>query len=74
MYNKLLHSKCITFASKSKGGNLKKQFNMRIDEEIILKMTKLAEENERTTTQEITYALKMYIKKWEENNGKIINI
>lgn len=50
---------------------MKKQFNMRIDEEILIKMSNIAEENERTLSQEISYTLKQRIKVWEIEHGEI---
>lgn len=41
------------------------------DKEIIKKIKFIAKENERSTTQEVIYAIKQTIKKYEAENGEI---
>lgn len=49
----------------------KPQFVIRADQEILDKIAYIAEENERSTTQEIVYLIKQRIKQWESENGTI---
>ena len=41
------------------------------DKEIIEKIKFIAKENERSATQEVVYAIKQTIKKYEAENGEI---
>lgn len=50
---------------------MKKQFNFRIEEDLLIKIQKIAEEEERTVTQEITMLIRKYILKYELENGEI---
>lgn len=49
----------------------KPQFVIRTDKEILEKIAIIAEENERSTTQEIVYLIKQRIKQWENEYGEI---
>lgn len=50
----------------------KPQFMIRTDKEIIDKITYIAQQNERSTTQEIVYLIKKEIKSYEKEHGTII--
>lgn len=50
----------------------KPQFVIRADKEILEKISYIAKENERNTTQEIVYLIKQRIKAYEQENGEII--
>lgn len=47
------------------------QFVIRTDKETIEKIKYIANENERSATQEIVYMIKQRIKSYEAINGKI---
>lgn len=47
------------------------QFVIRTDKETLDKIKYIAEENERSTTQEIVYMIKQRIKAYESINGEI---
>ena len=49
----------------------KPQFVIRTDQEVIDKISYIAKENERSTTQEIVFLIKQRIKEYEKNNGNI---
>ena len=49
----------------------KPQFVIRTEQEIIDKITAIAKENERSTTQEIVYLIKQRIKDYEQAHGTI---
>lgn len=49
----------------------KPQFVIRADKDIFEKIAYIAEENERSTTQEIVYLIKQRIKAWELEHGEI---
>lgn len=49
----------------------KPQFVIRTEKEIIEKIGYIAEENERSTTQEIVYLIKKRIREYEDQNGSI---
>lgn len=51
---------------------MKKQFNFRIDEDLLIKIQYISDEEERTVSQEITYILRKYILKYEKENGEIV--
>ena len=51
----------------------KSKFMIYLEEETLKKIKFLAEENERSTTQEIVYLVKQEIKKYEEEHGSINN-
>lgn len=50
----------------------KPRFTLRADEETLQKIAHIATQHERSTTQEITYIIKDYIKKYEAEHGPII--
>lgn len=49
----------------------KPQFLIRTEQEVIDKITYIAKQNERSTTQEIVYRIKQTIKDYEEDHGEI---
>lgn len=49
----------------------KPQFVIRANQETIDKITYIAKQNERSTTQEIVYLIKKRIKEYEQENGVI---
>lgn len=49
----------------------KPQFVIRTDENIIKKIKYIAEQNERSATQEIVYIIKKEINNFEKENGEI---
>lgn len=49
----------------------KPQFVIRTDLETLEKIAYIANENERSTTQEIVYGIKQTIKKYESEHGEI---
>lgn len=49
----------------------KPQFLIRTEQEILDKIAYIAEENERSSTQEIVYLMKKRIKEYEEKFGEI---
>ena len=49
----------------------KPQFNIRADKEILEKIAYIAEQNERSATQEIVYMIKKRIEAYEAQNGEI---
>lgn len=49
----------------------KPQFVIRTEQEILDKISYIAKENERSTTQEIVYLIKQRIKDFETQNGNI---
>lgn len=49
----------------------KPQFVIRADREVLDKIAIIAEENERSATQEIVYLIKQRIKTWELEHGEI---
>lgn len=51
---------------------MKKQFNFRIDEDLLKKLQIIAEEEERTISQEITLLIRKYILKYELEHGEIV--
>lgn len=64
--------KCIAFSISCKGeASMKKQYNFRIEEDLLYKLNIIARENERTATQEITLLIRKYILKYELEHGKI---
>lgn len=50
---------------------MKKQFNFRIDQDLIDKLNIIARENERNTSQELTLLIRKYILKYELEHGEI---
>lgn len=50
----------------------KPQFVIRADQRIIDKIKYIAEQNERSATQEIVYLIKKEIEAYEKERGKII--
>lgn len=49
----------------------KKQYNFRLDENLMLKFQYISEEEERTLTQELSFIIKSYIKDYEKIHGEI---
>ena len=49
----------------------KPQFVIRTEQEIIDKISYIAKERERSTTQEIVFLIKQEIKKYESEHGEI---
>ncbi|WP_082431288.1 Arc family DNA-binding protein [[Clostridium] symbiosum] len=49
----------------------KPQFVIRADKEVLEKIAIIADENERSATQEIVYLIKQRIKSWEIEHGEI---
>lgn len=49
----------------------KPQFVIRTEKEILEKISHIANENERSTTQEIVYLIKNRIKEYEAEHGEI---
>lgn len=49
----------------------KRQFTLRLQEEIFLKVKALADIDRRSIAMEIEYILKQYISEYEKNNGPI---
>lgn len=50
---------------------MKKQFNFRIPVDVLEKIQFIAESEERSTSQEITFILRAYIKEYEKNHEEI---
>lgn len=49
----------------------KPRFTVRTEQEVLDKIGYIAEQNERTTTQEIVFLIKQRIAKYERENGEI---
>lgn len=49
----------------------KPRFTVRAEQEVLDKIGYIAEQNERTTTQEIVFLIKQRISQYEQENGKI---
>ena len=49
----------------------KPQFVIRADQEVLKKIAYIAQENERSSTQEIVYLIKQRIKSYEAEHGEI---
>lgn len=49
----------------------KKQYNFRLDENMMYKFQYISEEEERTLTQELAFIIKSYIKEYEKSHGEI---
>lgn len=49
------------------------RITLRIEQEYIDKLKIIAEANERSLNQEITYTLKQKVKEYEETHGRINN-
>lgn len=47
------------------------RLTVRMEQEIIDKINKIAEEENRSTNQQITYIIKKYIENYEKEHGKI---
>ena len=54
------------------GKNLQKLYSFRTDEELIQKLNIISNEHSRTRNKEIEYALKLYVKEYEQKYGEII--
>lgn len=50
---------------------MKIQYNFRVDKEIIEKFKFIAEQDERTVSQQLTLLMKKEIKHYEDENGHI---
>lgn len=53
------------------GKNLQKLYSFRTDETLIQKLNIISKEHSRTRNKEIEYALKLYVKNYEKENGEI---
>lgn len=53
------------------GKNLQKLYSFRTDETLIKKLNIISKEHSRTRNKEIEYALKLYVKNYEKENGEI---
>lgn len=53
------------------GKNLQKLYSFRTSDEVIEKLNIIAENHSRTRNKEIEFALKQYIKKYENEEGEI---
>lgn len=51
------------------GKNLQKLYSFRTDETLIQKLKIISREHTRTRNKEIEYALKLYVKDYEEKYG-----
>ena len=49
----------------------KPQFVIRTEKDVLEKISYIANENERSTTQEIVFLIKQRIKKYESEHGEI---
>ena len=47
------------------------RITLRMDQEFIDKINKIAERENRSTNQQITYIIKKYIEQYEQKNGRI---
>ncbi|MBD5488357.1 MAG: Arc family DNA-binding protein [Lachnospiraceae bacterium] len=47
------------------------RITLRMDQEFINKINKIAESENRSTNQQITYIIKKYIEQYEQENGRI---
>lgn len=54
------------------GKNLQKLYSFRTSDDVIEKLNIIAENHSRTRNKEIEFALKQYIKKYENEEGEII--
>lgn len=54
------------------GKNLQKLYSFRTDETLIQKLNIISNEHSRTRNKEIEYALKLYVKDYEQEHGEII--
>lgn len=52
-------------------GNYYAPFSLRISETLMDKIKYIAEENKRSANKEIEFILEKYVKKYEDENGKI---
>lgn len=50
---------------------MKTQFNLRIDVDVLQKIQSISIQEERSTSQQITFILKQYIKEYEKTHGEI---
>ena len=52
-------------------GNYYPPFSLRISEELLEKVKKIALENKRTTNKEIEFVLEHHVKQYEKRHGEI---
>ena len=52
-------------------GNYYTPFSLRVSEALLDKIKYIAEENKRSANKEIEFILEQYVKKYEQENGKI---
>ena len=52
-------------------GNYYPPFSLRISEELLEKVKKIALENKRTTNKEIEFVLENHVKQYEKRHGEI---
>ena len=53
------------------GEHKQKLYSFRTDDELIEKLNIIAEKHNRTRNKEIEYALKLYVEKCEQEEGKV---
>ncbi|WAM32759.1 hypothetical protein [Caldicellulosiruptor naganoensis] len=49
----------------------KRQFTLRLDEDNFLKIRYIAQQNKRSTANQIEFLIEQYIKEWEKTYGEI---
>ena len=52
-------------------GNYFSPFSVRIPEELLFKIKKLAEMNKRSANKQVEYILEQYVTQYEEEHGKL---
>ena len=52
-------------------GNYYQPFSLRVSEELIEKIKKIAEVNKRSANKEIEFIMEQYIKRYEAEYGKV---
>jgi len=49
----------------------KRQFTLRLDEDIFLRIKYIAQQNRRSTANQIEFLIEQYIREWEKTHGEI---
>lgn len=49
----------------------KRRFTLRLDEDNFLKIKYIAQQNKRSTANQIEFLIEQYIKEWEKTHGEI---
>ncbi len=49
------------------------RLTVRMEQELVNKINKIAQEENRSTNQEIVYAIKKYVEQYEREHGRINN-